>query len=203
MNMGFTFREDKMALNVGAIRTTNSQSNKFDDFGFVAFVNQIGEPHLFTFACTTDPGKYYLQNPLDRNGCIITVPGQYIEVFGRGLHNGNYECFKQKKHMCYVRDNNKDTILDFDLYRDSTKRKINAFWGINGTNLHRASVIKLLQWVERYSAGCTVVQSATKFKQLIELRDASVNYGYTLWDYTLFEEGLQDIYFDYQKRLIA
>src|SRR5690606_39032534 len=134
LNLGYNFRNEKMALNVGAIRSKESKSNKFDDFGFVAFKNQIGQPHLFTFACTTDPGKYYLENPMHKNGTIITVPGQYIEVFGRGLHNGQYECFKQHGSMFYVRDNNKNMILDFDLYRIKSNLIQFGFWGNNGTN---------------------------------------------------------------------
>jgi len=129
---------------------------------------------------------------MNKNGTIIMVPGQYIEVYSRGLHNGKYECFKQHGKMYYVRDNSKDSKLDFDLYRDPEKLKIHGFWGINGTNLHRASEWKIVQWIENYSAGCQVVQDPKVFKQLITLRDKSVFQGYKLWDYTLFEE--EDLY---------
>lgn len=187
LNKGYKFREEKMALNLFGIRSRNSKSDKFDDLGGIAWVDE-GGPKLFNFWMTTDPGKYYLQNPMDKKGCIIMVPGQYIETYGKGLHNGKYECFKQAKRMFYVRDYNKDTELDFDLYRNPESLKIRGFWGMNGTNFHRASENTILNWIGRYSAGCQVVQRPETFKKLIELRDKSVLAGYSLWDYTLFEE---------------
>ena len=194
LSKGYKFREEKMALNLHGIRSRFSQSDKFDDLGGIAWIDENGEKQHFNFWMTTDPGKYYLQNPMDKNGCIIMIPGQYIEVYGRGLHNGKYECFKQVRKMEYVRDNNKDTLLDFDLYRDPIKRAAFAFWGINGTNFHRAHINAILKWIGRYSAGCQVAQRPETFKKLIDLRDKSVKFGYSFWDYTLFEEGFKTNY---------
>jgi len=184
----YKFREEKMALNLHGIRSRESKSDKFDDVGGVAWIDEAGKQQYWDFWITTDPGKYYLQNPMNKDGCIIMVPGQYIEVYGKGLHNGSYECFKQAKPMYYVRDYNKDTILDFELYRDPAQLKIRGFWGMNHTNLHRASKWKILQWIERYGAGCQVVQRPETFKKLIALRDKSTAFGFNFWDYTLFEE---------------
>lgn len=188
LSKGYKFREEKMALNPFGIRTLESKSNKFDDVGGVAWIDENNEKQLFLFAMTTDPGKYYLQNPMNKDGTIILVPGQYKECYGRGLHNGKYECFKQARNMYYVRDNDRNITLDFSLYRDPEKLKKHGFWGMNGTNLHRASEYKIVQWVERYSAGCQVVQRPDMFKKLMELRDSTIPFGFTLWDYTLFEE---------------
>lgn len=188
LSHGYSFREEPLALNLHGVRSKNSQSNKFDDLGGIAWTDENGKKHLFNFWMTTDPGKYWLQNPMNKDGCIIVVPNQYIEVYGRGLHNGQYECFKQVKPMLYVRDYNRNTVLDFDLYRNPENLKIRGFWGVNGTNFHRASKWKIIQWVERYSAGCMVVQRPETFNKLIELRDKSVKFGFTFWDFTLFEE---------------
>lgn len=194
LSHGYRFRKEPMALNLHGVRSRISQSNKFDDLGGIAWIDEKGQKNLFNFWMTTDPGKYYLQNPMKKDGCIIVVPNQYIEVYGRGLHNGSYECFKQAKPMLYVRDYNKDTIIDFELYRDPEQLRLRAFWGMNGTNFHRASQWKILQAVERYSAGCQVVQRPETFKKLIDLRDKSVEFGYSFWDYTLFEEGFKTNY---------
>lgn len=188
LSKGYKFRTEKMALNTFGIRSKESQSDKFDDIGGCAFVNQVGEQHLTLFSMTTDPGKHWLQNPMNKDGTIILVPGQYIETYGEGLHNGEYDCFKQIKEMYYVRDYNKDSKLDFELYRNPQSLKIRGFWGLNGTNLHRASAIKNLLSVGMYSAGCQVIQKPSDFNQLIELRKASSYWGFKAWDYTLFEE---------------
>lgn len=184
----YRFRQQKMALNIGAIRSKESQSDKFDDIGFVAWISTDHVENLFTFPITTDPGKHWLQNPMNKNGTIIMVPGQYIEVYGQGLHNGEYLCFKQIGQIRYVRDFNKDSKLDFDLYRNPENLKIRGFWGICGTNLHRASKVKNVLNVGMYSAGCQVVQKLSDFDRLIGLQGTSKVYGFKKWDYTLFEE---------------
>jgi len=183
----YVFRENEMSLNLGAIRNKNSQSDKFDDLGWCAW-RENNVPQIAFFWLTTDPGKYWLQNPMKDEGCAIMVPGQYKEVYGVGLHNGKYQCFKQLGNMSYVRDNNKDTILDFSLYRDPEKRKKSLFWANISSNFHRASEFHNVPIIGRYSAACQVVQNPQTFKKLIELRDKSVLAGYTRFDYTLFEE---------------
>jgi len=184
----YKFRTDTMALNIGAVRSKESQSDKFDDLGFCAWIDKDNKRNLFTFPVTTDPGKYWLMNPMNKDGTIIMVPGQYIEVYGKGLHNGEYDCFKQIAPIHYVRDYNKDSKLDFDLYRNPESLKIRGFWGINGTNLHRASKFKNVLSIGMYSAGCQVVRKALDFNILLDLREISANCGYQRWDYTLFEE---------------
>jgi len=184
----YQFREGKMALNLGAMRSKNSQSDTFDDLGWCAWTDENNMPQIQFFWLTTDPGKHWLLTPMKSEGTIIMVPGQYKEVFGVGKHNNSYECFRQLGNMAYVRDNNKDTLLDFSLYRDPKKAKTSIFWGVNNTKLHRASAWKIVELVGPYSAGCQVVKNPQTFKKLIELRDKSVLAGYKRWDYTLFEE---------------
>lgn len=177
-----------MALNLFGIRSRESKSDKFDDLGGVAWIDENGQKELFNFWMTTDPGKHWLTTPMSKEGTIILVPGQYKNVYAKGLHAGKYDAFKQVKEMYYVRDYNKDLVLDFDLYRDKEQLKIRGFWGINGTNLHRASEFKIVELVGPYSAGCQVVQRPETFKKLIELRNKSMEYGFQKFDYTLFEE---------------
>lgn len=187
LSKGYKFREQKMALNLFGIRSKISQSDKFDDLGGLAWIDEEGE-HLQNFWMTTDPGKHWLLTPMNSSGCIIMVPGQYLECYGKGLHNGKYECFKQVGPMAYVRDNDRNTELDFSLYRDPEKRKKHLFWGIQGTNFHRASLGKLTSLVQSYSAGCMVVQKPEIYKKLIDLRDKSFDAGFKRFDFTLFEE---------------
>jgi hypothetical protein len=189
LSKGYKFRQQKMALNIGAIRSKESQSDAFDDIGWCAWISGInGTENLFTFKMTTDPGKHWLLSPMSKEGTIIIVPGQYLEVYGEGKHNGEYTCFKQIAPIQYVRDYNKDSKLDFDLYRNPENLKIRGFWGVNGTNLHRASAVKNLLNVGMYSAGCQVLQNVNDFNKLIGLQSTSRVYGFKKWDYSLFEE---------------
>lgn len=187
-SMGYRFRTEKWALNLGGTRNKNSKSDKFDDLGHICWVDDEGE-HLLNFWMTTDPGKHWLLTPMNSKGCIIMVPGQYKDCYGKGLHNNKYDCFKQLSPMGYVRDNDRNTDLDFSLYRDPNKKRDHFFWGLNGTNFHRAHMNKIQTFVGQYSAGCQVVQNPETYNKLIDLRDKSAQFGkFTRWDYTLFEE---------------
>jgi hypothetical protein len=185
---GYKFRTGKMELNIFGIRSKNSQSDKYDDLGGVAYIDEEGKEQLFHFWMTTDPGKYYLTNPMNKEGCIIVVPGQYLQVYGLGLHSGKYEALVQKSPMHYVRDNNKDTELDFRLYREPKSLRELGKWEMRGTNFHRSSAWNVVPFIGRYSAGCQVVQKPETFDKIMNLVKESIKAGYKRFDYTLFEE---------------
>lgn len=192
--MGYKFFNGIYDLNIGGIRCDDSVSNKFDDAIFVVYRDKANEIKCHVYPATTDPGKHWLMNPTNKNGCAILVPGQYRSVYTLGLHgrsgNSPYKALEQVAAMQYVRDNNKDDKLDFDLYRDPNKLSSNAFWDIIKSNLHRASKLKIVQLVELYSAGCQVIQSVKHFDQLIGLCEKQVEHGHgNKFTYTLFEQS--------------
>ena len=84
--------------------------------------------------------------------------------------------------MCW-RDSNKDDVLDMDgeLYQG------------HGINIHRASQWNATQNVEKYSAGCSVIQSPEDFAVLIEAakQQVSVN-GWDTFSYTLLLGEVED-----------
>ena len=188
LKKGYKFRTEKMALNIFGIRSKESKSDKFDDLGGVAWINENGVPSLMNFWMTTDPGKPGLLQPTRAEGTIIMVPGQYLNVYEKGLHKGEYDCLKQCSDMHYVRDNNKDSVLDFDLYRNPDNLLKHGFWGNNGTNFHRASAYTIVNMVSKWSEGCQVVQRPETFDKIIALRDLSIKFGFLKFYYTLFEE---------------
>lgn len=187
--MGYTFYSDPFRLNLFSIRSSESESNKFDDITCGFYSDYHGNVHTLIFDSTTDPGKYWLQNPSSRLGTAILIPGQYYDVYTIGLHGRTglnpYEAFEQVGPMKYVRDNNKDTKLDFDLIKD---RK-NIFWANIKSNIHRASKLLIVQLVEKYSAACQVIQSASHFESLLQAGKNQVKKtGKTTFDYALFTE---------------
>lgn len=101
-------------LNIVVIRTENSHSNSFDDY-LAVLHKENGKPLVHVWPITTDPGKHWLMNPLNKNGTIIVVPGQHKGAYMLGIHGRSgkypYEALEQKKPMSYVRDNNRDNKL--------------------------------------------------------------------------------------------
>jgi len=180
-------------INLFGIRSMNSKSNSFDDLVGAALYLDATHPIVFAANATTDPGKYWLQNPMHREGTAILVPGQYAGSHCVGIHGRSgknpYEALEQVGNMTYVRDNNKDMKLDFELYRDPQQLKLNAFTANIKSNIHRAHLNLLVQLVEKYSAACQVIQSATEFQKLLELCKEAVKRGFpNRFTYTLFEE---------------
>lgn len=194
---GYKFYDTgKYNLNIFGIRANNSQSDQFDDYVGVAFYDGKTNPKFFVFNATTDPGKYWLMNPFSSSGTAIVALGQHKSVYALGIHGRSgkfpYEALEQVNPIPFVRDNNRDSKLDFELYRDPELRKKHLITNqIIKTNIHRASKWKLLRFIERYSAGCQVIQNPSDFDVFIRIVKLAVHtYKWrNLFSYTLFEEN--------------
>lgn len=177
---GFKFFTGDMSLNIVGIRSKDVESNAFNDFMTVSFINN-GQPVILTFPCTTDPGTHYREKPMNAKGTAIVVPGQYRGLWQLGMHQGRYEALTQKGPVNVYRDDNKDTILDFD---DATMS--NGHFGIN---LHRANENHASIQVDKWSAGCQVVADPNEFYCLMCLARLSAGKYGNSFTYTLIEEG--------------
>jgi len=142
-------------LNIWGIRADNPKPNQFDDL-IILWWKYKGLWSMRKFAATTDPGLYYLNNPLSPQGTAIMREGQHVGMWGIGLHQGKYEALKQVKPITVTRDYNKDNKLDFESGRTET--------GMFGINCHRANANGNSIQVDRWSAGCQVLQNR-KIKQ--------------------------------------
>jgi hypothetical protein len=177
-------------LNIIGVRSENSQSNEFDDWLLLVYKEDVLDDWVIKqYPITTDPGKYYLMNPLNKDGTIILVPGQYRGVYAIGIHgrsflSGGYEAMEQIAPMAYVRDNSRDSKLDFDLYKNPK----NIFWDNPKTNIHRASKNSIVRWVEKYSAGCQVFQNPKHFEEFLSTAKKARQIWGNKFSYTLLEE---------------
>lgn len=180
-------------LNLIGVRSSESKSDAFDDLYHLIFRAEDNHFKHYVFPFTSDPGKHWLLNPLNSGGTAIVVPNQYLGVYKLGIHgrtwaSGGYPALEQVKEMEYVRDNNKDSILDFDLYRDPAKRKKYAFWANLKSNTHRASKWKKVLNVGKYSAACQVIQDPNHFERtLIPILKKSIGIWGNSFSYTLLE----------------
>lgn len=185
------FSQGYFNLNLFGIRSNNSVSDKFDDVFYVVYKDpqslNIGKWLIHCFPCTTDPGKHWLLNPMNVKGCAIVVPGQYRALWSLGKHNGKYEALVQTGLINIIRDNNTDTILNFELMIFE-KNIFKNQKGL-GINCHRADSLKTLLNVNMYSAGCQVIQDPKDFDILIQLcHKQNIQYNTNSFSYTLFTE---------------
>lgn len=172
---GYTFRSGEYQLNIIGIRNDNAKPNSFDDTLCVLFRDEYGDEVLLTFPATTDPGSYWLAHPMNVKGTAIMMEGQYKDVYKVGVHK-TYKALQQIGKIRFVRDGNKDNVLDFDA---ATKIE-----DIIGANIHHAAAKENSVTVDKWSAGCQVIQKG--WQEFIELCDkARLITERNRFDYTL------------------
>lgn len=133
-------------MNLGAIRTKDNRSGKFNDWLFMFHHKSDGTPTGIIRKGTTDAGLFYRHNPIHPKGTAIIQHGKqyrgaftYMQVGG---HRGQ-EAFRQTECLDYWRDPNRDSYLDF-INPESNK--------IYNTNGHDMGDIG--NDVGKWSAGC-------------------------------------------------
>jgi len=70
-------KEHPFNLNIIGVRAAEKVSNHFDDFIVLSYQDDEGKIFLKVCPGTTDPGRYWLEHPMRKEGAAIVVPGQY------------------------------------------------------------------------------------------------------------------------------
>lgn len=164
--------EGPFNLNLIALRATPGRVNLFDDLLCVVFQREKGGAWFAEhYPCTTDPGLYWLQNPGRLAGTAALAEGQYRNGFTFGSHKGVYRCLVQHTPLRGYRDGNRDASLDL------SGPVVELPMG-TGIQIHRASSTKPSASVDKWSAGCIVLQAAQDLDRLLALCDAQARAGY-------------------------
>lgn len=170
-------------LNIGGIRTNDQTTNIFNDWIFCFYwaeKNGGVVPQFFMWEATTDPGLYYLNNPLNVNGTAILKEGQYKDTFAIDYHHGSYLALCQRLAPVTVyRDRNKDNALDFNGLIET---------GFFGINIHRASYASIVGMVGKFSAGCQVFKNPGHFKDFMTIAQSAADIWGNKFTYTLLTE---------------
>lgn len=172
----YPFKTGIWELNVFGIRQAQDTPNTFDDTIGVVFTNAYRQSEVHCFPATTEPGSYYLKYPLKKDGCLILLEGHYPDVYKIGQHRG-YKALEQCGTMHYVRDNNRNALPE-----------INASDIISGnfkTNIHHAAIPELSTRVDKWSAGCQVINQGW-YDFLNLFAESYLITGRNLYSFSLF-----------------
>jgi len=179
---GFVTFSGNYNLNLIGVRKDKQIPNKFcDDFYIVYQDGSDWVIHKFPF--TSLAGTYWLQNPSRVTGCAVMVHNkQYRGAYELGLHRGQYTALCQTGAEVSVwRDNDKNIHADYD-------GKIET--GYFGINIHRASRTHQSEFVNRWSAGCSVLANPSHFNILIKAVKRQIQNGFgSKCSYTLVTES--------------
>lgn len=179
-NSGFVLNTRPYELNIVGVRTRSTKPNRFDDEIHVFYKSKPLRWEYHIFKGTTDPGTYWLENPMQPQGTAILAQGQYVNAYKIGLHLGKYKALVQVAPVTVIRDYDRNAKLDFF---NGTKDT-----GLFGINIHRAMSKGTTKFIDKFSAGCQVFQNAEEFHRFLELCEKhSSLYGnrftYTLLDF--------------------
>lgn len=167
-------------LNIIGIRNQSTVPNRFDDEIHVFFKNNNKQWVHYIFPATTDPGTYWLKNPMNPQGTAILSQGQYKDAYQIGLHKGKYYALVQRKPVTVLRDYDRNAILDFQNGKADT--------GMFGVNIHHASVIGTTKTVDNYSAGCQVIANINDFNLFMQLCENHKQLYGNSFTYTLIDK---------------
>lgn len=168
-------------LNIVGIRSKNQVANSFDDWITITY-KADGIWQTRWYACTTDPGTYWLENPSKVAGTAVLCPGQYRGVYAIDKHAGAYDALCQRNGEVSVwRDADKDNRIDPD--------KSKVYTGYFGINIHHASYTGTSTQINKWSAGCTVIANIDDFNDFLATCRLQVSKrGWSKFTYTLIEE---------------
>lgn len=167
-------------LNIVGVRSDSTRPNTFDDTIYVFFNNSEGKLIEHRFQATTDPGTYWLKNPMNPQGTAILKEGQYLNTYALGLHRGKYMALVQRRPVTVLRDYDRNAVLDFLNGTPDT--------GLFGINIHRASETGTTKVVEHYSAGCQVFANATDYLLFMTICERHKQLYGNQFTYTLIDE---------------
>jgi len=162
---------DYKDFNIVGIRCDDDALNdSFDDL--LLFFN--GSKYIASPASTV-PGKWWTQNPVTDAGVTGAgrlAIGYYPESHTMGIHGASHpdfahEAWCQTGVLKYYRDVNKNGIIEFFEPLQSGSGK--------GFNIHRASAAKIMQFVDKWSAGCQVSQNHKLHEAGIQMAKESMD----------------------------
>jgi hypothetical protein len=167
-NKGYKFfTKGKYNINIIGIRKDNIHTNSFDDELHLIYRDELSIVHKI-YKVTTDPGFFYLENPMRVSGTAILCPGQYSGAL----------C--QRGIVKVYRDSNKDLVLDKDAET--------IHEGYFGINIHRSNSSRESTNVDKWSAGCQVFSDPKSFSDFMDIvKKSSEIYGNS-FTYTLLKE---------------
>lgn len=160
---GFKLFSRPYELNIVGLRNKSTVPNRFDDEMHVFYKTGFLNWDYHVFNITTDPGTYWLNNPLHPQGTAILKEGQYLNAYSLGLHRGQYKALVQVRPVVVLRDYDRNAVLDF---YNGVKDE-----GLHGINIHRANKTGNTPSVDKNSAGCQVFANASDFTVMMQLCD--------------------------------
>ena len=150
-------------------------------FAYNSYLSSVGKERIKMWQITTDPGTYWLNNPLNKLGTAVLKPNQWIDCWSLGNHQGksDHTALVQTNKITVYRDNDKDSSSEENGKEES---------GLFGINIHRSNASGKTMTIGKWSAGCQVFQLKTDHDQLMSICNLYKSKLGNKFTYTLLRE---------------
>lgn len=172
------------------IRMNNQFNDTFNDFLTVCYWDN-GKYEFFGGMGTTDPGNYYLENPLNVKGTFVMKPGFYKNVWTVGKHRG-YDALVQIGYFMGWRtlESKFPVIKDGKAYDSNGKELPLCSAGAEcGINMHSTKEGFSLWKIGRWGAACQVWMLWKLFLRMMVAAKAQRDARMPYLSYALFTEN--------------
>ncbi len=168
---GYEVYMEPFRLNIVGYRSRFVRSNQFDDEIHVFYTNDQEKWVYHIFKATTDPGQYWLENPIHPQGTAFLQKGQYKNAYSLGKHRGVYPALIQTAPVTIIRNYERKGL--FKWFESGVKDT-----GRFGINIHRARKHGTTKVIDDFSAGCLVFANAEDFNRFMSISGEHQNrYG--------------------------
>lgn len=157
--------EKPFELNIVGVRTSLIHPNIYNDIMCIAFLDEKGVKNYFTYTITTLPGKFWLNEPSRPEGCAIVMPGQYLNIYVKGIHGHTrpHEALIQYGSGINIwRDNDRDDIPEFEGPKVTIEKNV-----FIGANLHASWAKGERFMIDKDSAACQVAAENENHEQYL------------------------------------
>jgi len=142
----------------------DNRPNRFNDCRCVLSIDTTGKPVLIgIWKGTTEPSKYWTENPMNTKGAARIAFGQY-KAWSMGWYH-NHEALLQVENITVFRDLNKDYVRTGD-QPDTGLFGIHHHWGYDYPDND----------LGKSSAGCLVGQKTTEHRKFISILKGDPRY---------------------------
>jgi len=184
--LGYPLLEDGR-LNLFGVRALDMVVGTFNDILGIFLVYR-GKDTLILHPGTVDPGTYYFENPMNKDGTAV-MKFQYVEdMYSKGLHKG-YPALRQIKPAYFYRITKEEWERDGGKEIKLEGKKL--IHGIIAANMHRASQWSISYDIGLYSAACQVRQINKDHLLLMKMVDnisgVQKRFGYALFGEQQFD----------------
>lgn len=189
MTSGLTLTQQQAWLNKWGFKGADGKKlgedgkpGKNTDFALQQYTANVGKEVVKIFQNTTNPGAYWMNNPMSKLGTAVLKPNQWVDCWSLGFHQGksDHRALVQTGKITVYRDNNKDN------YYQLNENQVES--GLFGINIHGSGKLAPSKQIGKWSAGCQVFSNWENKEEVMNVCENFKSVTGNKFTYTLVNE---------------